>query len=386
MSNKTILKGIAWDHPRGYEPLIATSEVFERKHPKVKIDWDIRSLKAFGDMPIETLIEQYDLITIDHPYMGQAHTNQLLLPLENRLSAVFLNQLAQQTIGPSFSSYYYEKHLYALPIDAAALVAAFRKDLLEQLQVDLPKRRSQLFDFYKKLLSGYSVAWPLCPTDLWCSFLSLCAQDAGPGFIQNRSINEQVGAQVLDELKRHLEYLHPMSINWNPIQVLDYMSTKEDLVYAPFLFGYTNYARKHYVKHIIHFSNSPNNAQNNISTIMGGVGLAISAKTRSPELALAYLNYVADPDTQRTIYTQFGGQPATLEAWQDEINNKLCHNFFKDTLETMEKAYVRPQHSAWNEFQEQAAELLHQGLLKNHSSSIMMKKLNQLYQTIAYDI
>lgn len=43
------LKGIAWDHPRGYEPLRATSEVFSKKRPEVSIQWDIRSLKEFGD-------------------------------------------------------------------------------------------------------------------------------------------------------------------------------------------------------------------------------------------------------------------------------------------------------------------------------------------------
>ena len=73
------LKGMAWDHPRGYEPLLAASNEFSRNNSNVLINWDIRSLKEFGDMPIESLIERYDLITIDHPYMGQADKNGLLL-------------------------------------------------------------------------------------------------------------------------------------------------------------------------------------------------------------------------------------------------------------------------------------------------------------------
>jgi len=79
------LKGIAWDHPRGYEPLRATSTTFAEDNPDISISWDIRSLKEFGDMPIEDLIDTYDLITIDHPYMGQAYANKLLLPLEEHL-------------------------------------------------------------------------------------------------------------------------------------------------------------------------------------------------------------------------------------------------------------------------------------------------------------
>jgi len=124
MSQKTTLKGIAWDHPHGHEPLRATSMEFSRLHPKVTIDWDIRSLKEFGDTPVEDLMDIYDLITIDHPYMGQAHANKLLLPLEDRISESDLQKLQCESVGPSFESYHYANHMYALPIDAAALVTA----------------------------------------------------------------------------------------------------------------------------------------------------------------------------------------------------------------------------------------------------------------------
>ena len=49
------LKGMAWDHPRGYEPLIAASNEFRKSNPNVSIKWDVRSLKEFGDMPIEDI-------------------------------------------------------------------------------------------------------------------------------------------------------------------------------------------------------------------------------------------------------------------------------------------------------------------------------------------
>lgn len=382
MSETITLRGIAWDHPRGYEPLRATSTAFAKKHPSVRIDWDIRSLKEFGDMPIEDLIDTYDLITIDHPYMGQADANQLLLPLEKRLPNQVLRELAAQSVGPSFKSYFYNKHLYALPIDAAALIAAARDDLIDQLDLSLPQKREELFDFYTRIPNPYAVAWPLCATDLWCTFLSLCAQDAGRNFIQKRTIEEKTGIAVLDELKQHLEHLHPKSINWNPIQVLDCMAAADEIIYVPFLFGYTNYTRENYTKKVVHFSNSPANPETDVSTILGGVGLAISHQCKQPDWAVAYVQYVANAKTQEGIYTANGGQPGNLVAWQHEANNSLCNNFFNNTLETMQKAYVRPQHRGWNQFQEQGADLLHNGLLKDIPSTILMKNLNQLYQSI----
>ncbi|MEM1134494.1 MAG: extracellular solute-binding protein [Bacteroidota bacterium] len=381
MSKVTVIKGIAWDHPRGYEPLRATSVAFAKKHPEIRIEWDIRSLKEFGDMPVEDLIDSYDLITIDHPYMGQAFVNKLLLPLEEKLSTD-ISEFEEQSVGPSFKSYFYNNYLYALPIDAAALVAASRNDLIEKLNLKLPKVRAELFDFYKKIPSNHVVAWPLCATDLWCTFLTLCAQDAGRNFIKNNSIEEKTGITVLDELKQHLECLHHESLNWNPIQVLDRMGAHDEIIYSPFLFGYTNYSRAGYAKKIVKFSNSPVNSKNNISTILGGVGLAVSAKCKHANLAIAYLEYVANAQIQEGIYTENGGQPGNLFAWQSKANNALCNNFFTDTLETMEKAYVRPQHKGWNQFQEQGASLLHTGLIKEVSSSIVIKDLNQLYQSI----
>ena len=140
---KTItLNGIAWDHPRGYEPLKATSAAFSKIHPEVNIEWDIRSLKEFGDMPIEDLIESYDLITIDHPYMGQANANNLLLPLDNLIPSYSLEKLKEESVGPSYQSYNYNGNLYALAVDAAALVSAYREDLILKLGLNIPKTLS----------------------------------------------------------------------------------------------------------------------------------------------------------------------------------------------------------------------------------------------------
>lgn len=332
-------------------------------------------------MPVEKLVDHYDLVTIDHPYMGQAHANHLFLPLESHLPESFLTKLAAQSVGPSFRSYFYQSHLYALPIDAAALVSAYRNDLIDGCGLMLPNHRGELFDFYQKVPKQYSVAWPLCPTDLWCSFLTICVQDGGAHVIREHSINEKAGSKALDELKRHLEYLHPDSIHWNPIDVLNYMSEEDDVIYAPYLFGYSNYARAGFVKNLLQFNNSPTNPENSISTILGGVGLAISSNCKHIDMAVAYLSYVASAETQKGLYTQSGGQPASLSAWQSPSNNELCNHFFSNTLQTMERAFVRPQHPGWNQFQEQGAALLHRGLIDQIPSGTLMKNLNQLYKS-----
>lgn len=376
------LKGMAWDHPRGYEPLIAASEAFKKINPNISIKWDVRSLKEFGDMPIEDLIGKYDLITIDHPYMGQADKNGLLLKLEEWLTSNALYTLEKQSLGKCFESYRYNNHVYATPIDAAALVAAYRKDKLEELGLSLPKTRNELKGFYEKLPSGFSVAWALCPTDIWCSFLSLCAQNSGADFINNYQIDKVVGSLVLDEIKFNLDFIHPESLNWNPIQILDRMGNDEEIIYAPYLFGYTNYSRNGYTKNIVHFGNSPVGKQKNISTIMGGVGLAVSALSKNPSEAASFTEYVAGAKIQEGLFTQNGGQPANKMAWNSIENDKLCNNFFRDTVWTIKNAYIRPRHSGFNKFQEQGADIIHEGVLKDIGSEKIMNQLNTLYQSI----
>lgn len=379
---KIELKGMAWDHPRGYEPLRALSKSFTQSHPEVSIKWDVRSLKEFGDMPIEDLIEEYDLITIDHPYMGQAHKNQLLLDLKGIISEDELAVFENAYVDHCYDSYQYKGHLYALPIDAAALVAAKRDDQLSKLRLQVPTTLEELKSFYKKVPNKLSVAWALCPTDIWCAFLTLCAQIGGRGFINENGIDPKIGAKAIDELKYHLEFIHPESINWNPIQILDEMAANDEIIYAPYLFGYTNYSRMGYAKNIVTFIDSPANPNTEVSTILGGVGLAVSAHCKYKKLAVELLKYIANIENQAGEYVRHQGQPAGLKAWKSEANNALCNDFFTNTMKTMKNAYIRPQYPGWNEFQEQGADLIHACVVQNTGADTLIKNLNEHYKTI----
>lgn len=379
---KIELKGMAWDHPRGYEPLRALSNDFMKSHSGVNIKWDIRSLKEFGDMPIEDLIEEYDLITIDHPYMGQAHKSQLLLDLNEYSSKAELATFEKTYVDHCYESYQYNDHLYALPIDAAALVAGKRDDLFFELGLLAPQNYQELKRFYNKVPKVYSVAWALCPTDIWCSFLTLCAQIGGREFITKNGIDTKIGSRVINELKYHLEFLHPDSINWNPIQILDEMADNDEIIYVPYLFGYTNYSRIGYARNTVTFLNSPYNPEIEVSTILGGVGLAVSANSKHKKTAAELLKYIANADNQAGKYVQHDGQPAGVKAWKSEMNNALCNDFFKNTMKTMKNAYVRPQHPGWNQFQEQGADLIHSCVVQNKGAEVLIKNLNELYKTI----
>src|ERR1700691_4155025 len=79
--SKRVLRGMTWDHPRGYDPLVACSAVWEGR-TGVSIEWDRRSLQDFESFPVAELAARYDLIVIDHPHVGQITREQCLVPLD----------------------------------------------------------------------------------------------------------------------------------------------------------------------------------------------------------------------------------------------------------------------------------------------------------------
>ena len=378
------LRGITWDHPRGYQPLRAIASAWKEKS-NVEVHWDIRTLKDFGDYPVERLINLYDLIILDHPYVGSAATNQSLLPLDDHLQASFLKIQQEESIGESFNSYWYKNHCWALPIDAAAQVAAYRKDLADAINWELPKNILKLNEVAAALPKKYTLGIPLCPTDLWCVFLTLCAQYTNGNVFVDGGIDRAASVWALEQIRSWRSFLYKASFVLNPVQMLEYMSEKDDIIYIPFTFGYTNYARKGWRKNLVHFCNSPKYTADGKSSILGGAGLAISANTVHMKQCLDFMQFILSVDIQKQAYYQNGGQPAHMAAWADEGNNNDCSCFFSDTMDTMNKAFVRPRHPGFNLFQEKAADFVHQNVLFNSPSGKVIQKLNAMYQTTCYE-
>ena len=73
-----VLKGMTWDHSRGYDPMVATAEKYIQDKVDIKIMWEKRSLQAFADRPIELMAFDYDLMVIDHPHVGEASRKDLI--------------------------------------------------------------------------------------------------------------------------------------------------------------------------------------------------------------------------------------------------------------------------------------------------------------------
>ena len=378
------LKGITWDHARGFDPLIASSALyFEQKG--IQVEWQKRSLTNFGDQSLEELSKQFDLIIMDHPHVGVAEASQCLLPLNDLVPTNILNELKNVSAGPSFESYHYHGKQWALPIDAAMQCASYRSDLMHN--DSLPNTWEEVFALAKTLASKkLFIGMALCPTDCLCSFLSLTAQMGSPiqennEELSNETLNNKllvepsIGLKALTMLRSMRDVFHPKALDWNPIALYDYMSEENDIAYSPLAFCYTNYSRTGFRKNILKYHTAPE--INNV--VLGGAGIAITSSCSNVQEAAHYAAWICSDDVQSTIYVNAQGQPGNKKAWENKQANALTNNFFTCTMPSLTNAYVRPRYQGWPKFQQFLGETIHAYLVNDTDPALVFEKLQAAY-------
>ena len=377
------LLGMTWDHPRGFDSIVAATEAYHMHASDCHITWHKRSLKDFGDFPIERLIEKYDMIMIDHPFVGEAQEKKLLHPLESILPAEFMSSQNQAHIGPTFESYSYGGEQWALPVDAATQVGAYNPKLISL--GSLPINWTEYTEMMAKTSFATKVLWPLCETDTWCSFLTIAAQlgsDPGKSVFSAGGLTSDLAVEALTILRELTKSVMDDCWKMNPINTLELMSRKgSEFAFSPLLFGYNNYSRPEGDAQRIEFCNALSVKQEKPVALLGGVGLAVSSKSQHHKILSDYLRFIMQEQIISGAYFDSGGQPSTSSVWMSKDINRRTAGFFSNTIASMERAFVRPRVAGFNIFQEKAARFLHSKLAKKGSSEAsIVDSLNGIYK------
>ena len=129
--------------------------------------------------------------------------------------------------------------------------------------------------------------------------------DGAPIFQNDEEIADKPDAlKALERLKELAGVVPPECFELNPIAVCEAMTQTDDFAYCPFIYGYSNYSRPGYARKILEFggvvSVTPGAAP---STMLGGTGLAISAKCNNLSAAIEYLKFrYRSGNTTRTLF------------------------------------------------------------------------------------
>jgi multiple sugar transport system substrate-binding protein len=368
------LKGMTWNHPRGYDPLVACAHIWREK-TGIDVIWEKRSLQDFETYPVDELARAFDLIVIDHPHIGQIAGEGCLASLDVAGREAERLTLHAASVGGSYKSYEWEGHQWAFPIDAASQVQAVRPDLVAQP----PLRWSDVLDLAAKGL----VLLPLRPPHSLMTFYTLAANLGTPCRSNGKGllIDAAAGARVVSLMRDLVVHLDPVCFDLDPIAVLERMSAEGSTVAcSPLIYGYVSYSMAGFRPHPLRFGNIP--AAGNFGpagSALGGTGIAVSAFSAASEQAIDFAYWVASGDVQSGPYAAAGGQPGNAQAWEDDTVNASTENFYRGSRDTLESSWIRPRYDGYMAFQQQGSDCINSGLLRGKPPEQIVEMLNRLF-------
>jgi len=367
----TKLRGITWDHPRGLDSLVASNELL-KSSLGVSVSWDARSLLAFGDQHISEFYGDYDLMVIDHPHVPDAVNVGAVLDFESIASEQQLHTLALTSVGQSHDSYIYRGKHWALAIDTAAQVSAFRADKAEAA----PVFWSDVFELARKK----KLLWAYKPVDAFSTFATLMAQKNAPLCQADEYIDSDSALETLTFMCELAGLVPEFCATSNPIDVAEILSTSDDYDYGICMYGYSNYSRNGFRKHLLTYDDLPSFDGRATGSQLGGAGIAVSSASGHIEKAAQAAIHLALPEIQATHYGLNGGQPGNLVAWKNDALNKATNNFFRNTLRSLEGAWVRPRVLGWPSVQFASSKIIHQALVNGTVTPKIISQIAATYQ------
>ncbi|HEU4960573.1 MAG TPA: extracellular solute-binding protein [Sphingomonas sp.] len=361
------MRGMTWDHSRGYDPLAAAARVWAER-TGVTITWDRRSLQDFESYPVETLAREYDLIVIDHPHVGGIAEAGCLVPFEGDL-----DDIADGSIGGSFESYCWQGRQWALPIDAAAQVQAWAPGRIDAAVSD--------WRALAPLVADGSVAIPLRAPHSLMSLFTLCGLEGVRPDVNGPELFPVGAARACARLAEIAASVDPAMYDMDPIAVLEAMADPGSrIAVAPLIYGYVSYAVDGFRPVRLAFADIPALDSGPAGATLGGTGIAVSAYGADPVAAAAFARWVASGAVQRDLFASNGGQPAHAAAWEADGVNAAVGDFYRGTRATLDHAFIRPRHAGYMAFQEAASLRLNDGLRGGEAPEAIVAALNALHR------
>ena len=358
-------RGLTWDHPRGYNALAAAGGDL--------IAWDKQPLEGFETHPIADLCKNYDLIVLDHPHVGEAVTHACLQPLEAVFTSTEIAAFEADSIGPSLASYRYAGRHWALPLDAATQVMAYRADLLEGPP---PPTWDTVLSVAERLPVALSLAGPHAALSFQSIVAARQPDPADPAVF----VDLEAGLQALDILEQLAARMPAAVLPLNPIGLLQHMATNDDVALCPLVYGYVNYAAPRDAVHPIAFANAPRGTTDGRpGSTLGGTGIGISTRCTVTPALLDHLRWLMGDDAQSGFIPAHDGQPSRRSAWADRNLNVRWSDFYRATAETLEQAHIRPRHDGAIAFQTEISALIRRTVADRLSHRTALDAMQRAY-------
>lgn len=374
-----MLRGLAWGHRRATGPLAPLASAFRARTPGVEVAWEVRPLAAFEHGGIARAASLCDFVIFDHPFSGDVAATGCLLPLPDDL----LGDDARW-LGPSLASYRWEGRTYGLPVDAAAMHAVWRQDLLDAPPASWADTLALGPALRRR---GLWLALPVHTPHAILALASLMANMGRPWETDHRKpfgVDREGFEAAYGTIRELLAFAPPECLGWNAIDLHDAMARRDDLAFCPAAYGYGTYGEPDaggtggtplafapFAGAVTPFHRG---------STLGGTALGLSASCAEPEAALAFLRFCASEGAQRIVRLHHG-QPALAAEWTDE--GVAFGGFFAAARSSIEEAWIRPRRHGYIPFQQAAGRALAEALREEAPARSAWARVARLAEEVA---
>lgn len=363
MRSLTILN---WQNRRAIEPMAAAIAAFTTGHSDVDIRHVTRPLSDFEHQGIEEVAKTHDLIVFDHPFCGTIAASDCFVPIDEALQMDLSTGAAGLFAGPSLETYRFSGRLWGAPIDAATQHALVRRDLLQRCAKPLPRSHGDVLELGRAvrkegLFLGTAIETPHALMTIFSYMANLgspvAADEGGISDIPEKSF-----VHAYDAVRDVLDLSPPEAVAWNSIDLHEAMVARDDVVYAPVVYGYATYGEADMTSRL-GFGPFPGLAAPfEAGSAIGGTAVGISRYGKNRDLADTFVSYLLSDEFQRSTVQRHHGQAARLSAWREPANDALFNGFFSAVLPSMETAWVRPRYNGYPLFQRHGGEVVAEAL------------------------
>ena len=369
------LRGMTWDHPRAYEPLIAYAD----EHPTPRVRWDRQSLEDFEAHPLDELAVRYDLIVMDHPGLGAAISAGAIRPLHDLVDVATLSRWQDASVARTWTSYTIDGLQWAVPIDAATQVSIRRPDLLDAA----PTSWSEVVEVARTHRTALCLGGPHALLGVLA--MQASAVDAVDGNGPADLLEPDAALTAIELLRAVWLHADQQASVGNPIDVHEAMATR-DIAYCPLAYGYASYAKPRASAQALRWTDAPRFGRAATpgarpGSVLGGTGLAVSARSGADDDEVtAFLCAFLEPAIQGEFVPLHGGQPANVAAWNSRAVDEAWGGYYSGTRRSLDAAYIRPRLDGWIGLQDFASALVRDAITRGRGAAAAIDTINEGYR------
>ena len=359
------LRGLTWDHPRGYQALEAFGAATAGTEVP-RVHWSRQPLAGFEAHPIDELARTYDLLVIDHPGLGAAIAADALVPIDELLPGESVLRLARETVATAWHSYRLHGRSWAVPIDAATQVALARRALVPRL----PARWRDVEALAREVPMTLCLGGPH-------ALLMLLALGGDRSSDSGRLLDPARAVGAVELLQRLAPLADADTSMLDPIGVHEAIADGSGPAWCPLAFGYATYADRG-----LAWADAPAWLDDSPASVLGGTGLAVAARSRDDERVMCWLQAFLEPSVQAGLVPDNGGQPALRAIWQPGAVDDRWGHYYTATRRSLDKAWIRPRLPGWIMLQDEAGSIVRDALRSAVTAQTVVDELNRMYTAL----